>query len=203
MQESLFPELDDCKKNIQLTIPEIKNLGLVRSEENLQTLLKLYAEIDDIDLKREIVSSIGRQKNDKIIFDFIKNHVYSCGFMDLVYQMYRTCLYKSRTNLEFKELGAEIKAHFNNEVLNKMCEYFSYKKSHVGKKNRAVKYSKPILLRGNNVETLNKIEENSVQLIFTSPPYYNAKIYSNYHSYKDYLANHSRLATEFWRTAGL
>ena len=43
------------------------------------------------------------------------------------------------------------------------------------------------MLRGNNVETLNKISEASVQLIFTSPPYYNAKIYSNYHSYQDYL----------------
>ena len=187
MQESLFPELDDCNKNIQLTVPEIKNLGLVRNEENLQTLLRLYNEIADIELKREIVSSIGRQKNDKIIFDFIKNHVYNCGFMDVVYQMYRTCLYKSRTNAAFKALGLEIKSYFNNEVLDKMYEYFSYKQSHVGKKNRIVKYQSPILLRGNNVETLNKIDENSVQLIFTSPPYYNAKIYSNYHSYKDYL----------------
>ena len=172
---------------VPFTIPEIKNLGLIRSEENLQTLLKLYDEIYDIDLKREIVSSIGRQKNDKIIFDFIKNHVYNCGFMDIVYQMYRTCLYKSRTNAEFKELGAEIKAYFNNEVLDKMYDYFVYRQSKSGKKNRATKYQNPILLRGNNVETLNKIEENSVRLIFTSPPYYNARIYSNYHSYKDYL----------------
>ena len=177
MQENLFPELDACKKDIQLTIPEIKNLGLVRSEENLQTLLKLYDEVDDIDLKREIVSSIGRQKNDKIIFDFIKSHVYNCGFMDIVYQMYRTCLYKGRTNAAFKELGAELKEYFNNEVLDKMYDYFSYKQSHTGKKNRVIKYQNPILLRGNNVETLNKIDENSVQLIFTSPPYYNAKIY--------------------------
>ena len=170
-----------------MQVAEIKNLGLVRSEENLQTLLKLYDSVDDIELKREVVSSIGRQRNDKIIFDFITSHVYSCGFMDVVYQMYRTCLYKGRTNADFKELGAEIKAHFNNEVLDKMYEYFSYKQSHVGKRNRVVKYQKPILLRGNNVETLNKLDENSVQLIFTSPPYYNAKIYSNYHSYKDYL----------------
>ena len=55
-----------------MQIAEIKNLGLVRSEENLQTLLKLYDSVDDIDLKREVVSSIGRQRNDAIIFDFIK-----------------------------------------------------------------------------------------------------------------------------------
>ena len=182
-------DFGENEKNICYTVPEIKNLGLVRSEENLQTLLEIYDKVDDIEIKREIVSSIGRQKNDKIIFDFIKNHVYNCGFMDIVYQMYRTCLYKGRTNTEFKNLGAEIKSYFNNEVLDKMHEYFYYRQSRVGKKNRVAKYDKPILLSGNNVETLNKIEENSVQLIFTSPPYYNAKIYSNYHSYQDYLAD--------------
>lgn len=169
------------------TLAEIKNLGLVRSAENLKTLLALYEEVTDIELKREVVSSIGRQTDDKIIFDFIKSNVYRCGFMDLVYQMYRTCLYKGKSSAEFRELGAEIKAHFDNEVLNKMQEYFSYKQSRIGKRKREIKYREPILLRGNNVETLNKIEAHSVQLIFTSPPYYNAKIYSNYHSYQDYL----------------
>lgn len=172
---------------MQYTVTEIKSLGLIKSAENLKTLLSLYDEVTDIELRREIVSSIGRQTDDKIILEFIRGNVYICGFMDLVCQMYRTCLYKGRKNAEFETLGNEIKAHFDNEVLNKMSLYFNYKKSHGGKKERTIKYSEPILLRGNNVETLNKIEENSVQLIFTSPPYYNAKIYSNYHSYQDYL----------------
>ena len=178
MQSSLFPDY---------TVDDIKNLGAVRSEENLQTLLKLYDEVTDIEVKREIVSSIGRQTNNKIIFDFISANVYRCGFMDLVYQMYRTCLYKGRICAEFEKLGEEIRNYFDNEVLNKMREYFDYRQSRVGKKIRAIKYDKPILLRGNNVETLSKIDEKSVQLIFTSPPYYNAKIYSDYHSYQDYL----------------
>ena len=178
MQSSLFPDY---------TVDDIKNLGAVRSEENLQTLLKLYDEVTDIEVKREIVSSIGRQTNNKIIFDFISANVYRCGFMELVYQMYRTCLYKGRVCAEFEKLGEEIRNYFDNEVLNKMREYFDYRQSRVGKKIRVIKYDKPILLRGNNVETLSKIDEKSVQLIFTSPPYYNAKIYSDYHSYQDYL----------------
>ena len=169
------------------TVAQIKNLGLVRSAENLQMLLKLYNEVTDIEVKREIVSSIGRQTYNKIIFDFIRENVFKCGFMELVYQMYRTCLYKGKTCAEFEKLGEEIRSYFDNEVLNKMREYFDYRQNHVGKKNRVIKYDKPILLRGNNVETLKKIDENSVQLIFTSPPYYNAKIYSDYHSYQDYL----------------
>ena len=170
-----------------MTIAEIKNLGLIRSAENLKTLLELYNTVTDIELRREIVSSIGRQKENEIILEFIRGNVYQCGFMDVVYQMYRTCLYKGRTSAAFKKLGEEIRTHFNNEVLNKMHDYFSYRQSHGGKRKRAIKYHEPILLRGDNVETLNKLEENSVQLIFTSPPYYNAKIYSNYHSYQDYL----------------
>ena len=181
-------DFGEDKKNIHYTISEIKNLGLIRSGENLKRLIEIYDYVTDIELKREIVSSIGRQRDDRIIFDFIKSNVYQCGFMDIVYQMYRTCLYKSKTNEDFKNLGSEIKNFFDNEVLNKMYDYFEYKRSNAIKKNhRSIKYSKPILLKGNNIDTLKKIEANSVQLIFTSPPYYNAKIYSNYHSYQDYL----------------
>ena len=176
---------DDVEENY--TVAQIKNLGLVRSDENLQTLLKLYDEVTDIEVKREIVSSIGRQRDDKIIFDFISANVYRCGFMELVYQMYRTCLYRGKVNADFQKLGEEIKNYFDNEVLNKMREYFDYRQSGGKKFRRVKKYDKPILLRGNNVETLSKIDEKSVQLVFTSPPYYNAKIYSDYHSYQDYL----------------
>ena len=164
-------------------------MGLIKGKNNLEKLLVLYETVDDVELKREVVSSIGRQTDDEIIFNFISDNVYNCGFMDVVYQMYRTCLYKGKTNAAFEILGKEIRKHFNNEVLNKMHDYFAYKRSHVDKRKQVIKYHTPILLRGNNVETLNKIAEKSIQLVFTSPPYYNAKIYSNYHSYQDYLAD--------------
>ena len=186
MDGQIYLDFGEELKKVNYTVAQIKNLGLIRSDENLKTLLKIYPEVTDIEVKREIVSSIGRQTDDKIILNFIRENVFTCGFMELVYQMYRTCLYKGKTCAEFEKLGDEIKNYFDNEVLNKMHDYFEYKKNHV-KKIREKFYSKPILLRGNNVETLKKIAENSVQLIFTSPPYYNAKIYSDYHSYQDYL----------------
>ena len=187
MSEQLYLDFGDAQ--IDYSVAQIKNLGLVRSSENLQTLLKLYDEVTDIEVKREIVSSIGRQRDDKIIFDFISANVFDCGFMELVYQMYRTCLYKGKVNADFQKLGDDIKNYFDNEVLNKMREYFDYRQSSGKKFRRVTKYDKPILLRGNNVDTLKKLDENSVQLIFTSPPYYNAKIYSDYHSYRDYLSD--------------
>ena len=66
------------------TLSEIKNLGLIKSEENLKILLELYEKISDVELRREIVSSIGRQKNDAVILNFIKENVYKCGLMELV-----------------------------------------------------------------------------------------------------------------------
>ena len=46
-----------------------------------------------------------------------------------------------------------------------------------------------MLLQGNCAETLKKLPDESVNLVFTSPPYYNAKPeYSDYHTYDEYLS---------------
>ena len=46
-----------------------------------------------------------------------------------------------------------------------------------------------MLLQGNCAETLKKLPDESVNLVFTSPPYYNAKPeYSEYHTYDEYLS---------------
>ncbi len=186
---------------MQITVDYIKKLGLLKSEENLNLLISLFANnYDKIDIRREIVSSIGRQKNNKKIFDFIKNNVFSCGCMELVYQMYRTCLYKSNHD-DFAKLGNEILCFFDNEVLKKMKSYHEYKKngkpiSIVSKKQILL----PTLLEGDNLTTLRKIDKESVQLIFTSPPYYNARIYSDYTSYNVYLDSMYLTLKECYRT---
>ena len=171
------------------TLSDIKELGLKKSDENLDLLISMFNSNNfNIELKREIVSSIGRQKNDEKILNFIKNNVYSCNIMELVYQMYRTCLYKQKNNYDFYKLGDDIYNYFDNEVLIKMKEYYEYKsKSLSSNTNRIKKITKPTLLCGDNINTIKKIPDAEVQLIFTSPPYYNAREYSNYKSYKEYL----------------
>jgi len=183
----LNSEKNSIKEQTRLSINDIKKLGLEKSDQNLYKLIRLFEKINSIELKREIVSSIGRQDNYQAVFAFIKENVYNCGYMDLVYQMYRTCLYKQRIDKRFEELGSEIYSYFNNEVIIKMKEFYDYRHSKKSSKKNQEKIKSPILLKGSNIDTLKKINENSVQLIFTSPPYYNAKEYSDYHSYKDYL----------------
>lgn len=171
------------------SVETIKKLGIYKSEENLDLLLGLFHSTDIyLDVRREIVSSIGRQSNDVKILNFIKNNVFSCGFMELVYQMYRTCLYKQCKNKEFEILGKKILTYFNNEMLYKMKAFYKYKQS--GGKIKTLKsrrIAKPTLLCGNNIDTLKKIKDKEIQFIFTSPPYYNARLYSDYKSYQDYL----------------
>ena len=185
---------------MQYNLKQIKELGKIKNKDNFERLLSLYTMIDDIDMKREIVSSIGRHYFNNEIYEFIKNNGYKCYYMDVVYQMYRTCLYKGKYDYKFIKLGDEIKKYFDNEVINKMYEYYIYK--HNSKKKfvpQSLKLDRLILLKGNNLSTLPRLPNNSVQLIFTSPPYYNARIYSNYKSYKDYLNEMYKTMLECYR----
>ena len=170
-----------------MTLQVLKKLGLNKSEENLDFLISLFDDLSlNIDIRREIVSSIGRQKNNSKIYKFIKEHAFNCGYMDLVYQMFRTCLYK-KEDIQFDELRKDLLSYFKNEMLFKMQEYYDYRHEKNKKKEIIKQIVKPTLLFGDNVNTLKKIGDNQIQFIFTSPPYYNARLYSNYKSYDDYL----------------
>ena len=44
-----------------------------------------------------------------------------------------------------------------------------------------------VIVNGDTIETMKLLDDESVHLTFTSPPYYNARDYSIYQSYNDYL----------------
>ncbi len=107
--------------------------------------------------------------------------------MEIIYQMFRTCLYKSKIDERFANLRDEMLKYYKNEVLEKMYEYYEYRQERKNQKINKKQILKPSLLIGDNRQTLQKIGEQEIQLIFTSPPYYNARFYSDYKSYQDYL----------------
>ena len=78
-----------------ITITEIKKLGKEKSKKNLKKLIDLYQDTKKVELKREIVSSIGRQNKTDIetVYKFIKDNVFKKNYMDVIYQFYRTILY--------------------------------------------------------------------------------------------------------------
>lgn len=170
-----------------LTIEYIKKLGKEKTEISLDSLFEYYNEDLEIDIKREIVSSIGRNKNDDRIYNFLVENAFKNIQMELVYQMFRTCLYKGKYDNRFKKLGVKIKEYYQNENINKMESFYNFKLKKSKFKKSKSEILAPTLLIGDSEETLNKLPNSNVQMVFTSPPYYNAREYSDYKSYEEYL----------------
>lgn len=183
------------KNSKKYTIEYVKDLGLNRSEENLNFLIDLYNEDLPVDVKREVVSSIGRQTDNDKIYKFIEEHAFKNSVtMVYVYQMFRTCLYKAAQDERFKKLQKKILDFYNNENLLKMQDFYNFKHSECAIVRN--KINSPTLLVGDSEITLKTLPENSVQLAFTSPPYYNAREYSDYRSYNEYLDKMKRVFKE-------
>lgn len=178
--------------NKKLTIQYIKKLGKEKSKVGLEELLEYYKQPLDIDLKREVVSSIGRSNDNDKVYNFLIQNAFENVQMELVYQMYRTCLYKGKNDERFKKLGFKIKNYYKNENIYKMESFFNFKLNKGGHFRKDI-IKKPTLIVGDSEKTLKKLSDNSVQMIFTSPPYYNAREYSDYKSYKEYLKKMKRI----------
>lgn len=74
----------------------------------------------------------------------------------------------------------------DKEVLDTAKPIFLGKKA--DKKEISISNLNNMVIEGNSVEILKKLPEESINLIFTSPPYYNAKPeYSEYSTYEEYL----------------
>ncbi|WP_240329863.1 DNA methyltransferase [Helicobacter suis] len=171
-----------------LTIEFIKKLGVEKSDVNLYLLIELFKKDGvEIGIKREIVSSIGRQKDNGAIFAFLNQEVFKGWGVDIVCQMLRTCLYKAKQDSRFVALRDKILKHYDNEVMHKMVAYHEFRQNKHSLKKQSSQIKRPTLLVGDNRLTLNKIGQGQIQLVFTSPPYYNARTYSSYKNYKEYL----------------
>ena len=170
------------------SVEKVKAIGKLRKPESFDTLLEIFRSDKNIDVRREAVSSIGRHNDSDRIYDFLKEEAFSKNNpMELIYQMFRTCLYRSNEDGRFAHLRQKMLYFWNNEILDKMNAYYNFRHQRE-KASPAGKITSPLLLIGDSAETLKTLPANSIQLVFTSPPYYNAREYSDYTSYSDYLA---------------
>ncbi len=177
------------------TVEKVKALAKIRTPESFGTLLEIFRSDENIDVRREAVSSIGRHNDSTRIYDFLREEAFSRDNpMELIYQMFRTCLYRSKDDERFSRLRDEMITFWDNEIISKMNEYYNFRQQKE-KQRPANKITSPLLLIGDNTETLKTLPSNSIQLIFTSPPYYNAREYSDYSSYAVYL---SKMAGTFY-----
>ena len=73
------------------------------------------------------------------------------------------------------------------EVIGKEINGVSYSSNGKEKHDEFPLFLKNTIVQGDVIETLNYVPDESVHLTFTSPPYYNARDYSIYQSYNEYL----------------
>ena len=125
--------------------------------------------------------------SDSDFIEFLNNLINGSEInTEQIIEIFKICLSKSKSNPDILKLTEELKLKLDNEIIDKMFNYFIYRQSGQKHIHKSI-YNEALLLKGDNLETLSILKDNSIHLIFTSPPYYNAKDYSQYKSYKDYL----------------
>ncbi|MFA5806037.1 MAG: DNA methyltransferase [Melioribacteraceae bacterium] len=182
---SFLPELLDSKSS-QVRFWSVKNLGKLTDDDFLKTLKKVALTDTDTNVRREAVSSIGRMRNPKaknILIEILQD-----TDPKVVCQAIRGLLvFKGE-----EKIDNSLKPLINHE--NEMVRTVIYKEFLATQKTlsnqphtESYEYLKNVVVNGDTIETMKMLKDESVHLTFTSPPYYNARDYSIYPSYKRYL----------------
>jgi DNA modification methylase len=186
LDESWVVELlNNQHKKIRLNA--VKTLGKVKNDRYISKLLNIAKNDDVTEIRREAVSSIGRMRSKKAIpalIELLKDYD-----PKVVTQAIRALLVFKGDETIDKALK-KLKDHENEMiqmVINK--EYFGKKNISKDKLKhpQSYDYLRNKVVLGDVRETLKLIPDESFHLTFTSPPYYNARDYSIYPSYKAYL----------------
>jgi DNA modification methylase len=164
----------------------VKNLGKLKNDSFLMFLNNVAINDADTNVRREAVSAIGRLRkpsSKEMLFDKLKD-----ADPKVVCQAIRGLLiFKGEEDVD-RQLKQLI--NHQNEMVQQVIrkEYFATKKANnIQDHTESYNYLKNVIVHGDTIETMKLLKDESVHLTFTSPPYYNARDYSIYPSYKCYL----------------
>lgn len=184
-REPLLNLLNNSNENIRSLA--IKNLAKMSDVSLLPTFIK-YASLDEsTEVRRESVSAIGRLRNEKAIPILIK--LLEDKDPKVVMQAIRGLLVFFNRD----EVKQELKKLINHpnelikEVINKGVNGVQYKSNNSQRHDEFPSSLKNTVVYGDVQEILKHVPDESIHLTFTSPPYYNARDYSIYQSYDEYL----------------
>ena len=172
----------------------IMNLAKMGDASLLATFAGYADEDDSTEVRREAASAIGRLRCPEAIPYLAK--LLSDKDPKVVVQAIRGLLVFPRDNGARKELS-RLKNHPNESVRALLADNAiketaqdAAKRTAAGRgaKNTAHPASmENTVVQGDTLATLKHVADESVHLTFTSPPYYNARDYSLYESYRAYL----------------
>ncbi|MEZ4908854.1 MAG: DNA methyltransferase [Saprospiraceae bacterium] len=173
-------------ENYKVRMSAIKNIGKLKLNGEIEILYKLFTTETRTEIKREIISSIGRQRNIESK-DFL---IATLKDKDpkIVSQAIRALLV-FKGNIEITNELKKLRNH-KNEMIQSVIEkeFFSKNSSDSTLHHtETFEFLKNTIVHGDVLEVLKSVPDESIHLTFTSPPYYNARDYSIYPSYQDYL----------------
>ncbi len=182
--DSLIPLLNH--ENSQIRFWAVKNVGKLENVRYLDILSKVATNDPDSMVRRESVSSIGRMRNPQAKAILLK--LLNDSDPKIVSQAIRGLLvFKRDVSVEssLKQL-----VHHPNEMIQAVIqkEFFPNNVLESGQlHSETYDFLKDVAVNGDVRDILKFVPDESIHLTFTSPPYYNARDYSIYQSYKDYL----------------
>ncbi len=164
----------------------VKNLAKLEDASLLEKFVYIIENEQSSIVRREAVSAIGRMRNP--VNKQILSKYLSDSDPEVVLQAMRGLLvFKGDKNVQEKLNKLE---NHPNEIIQEVIK----KELHSNPANRydpshtkSPDYMKNVVVCGDVRDILKSVPNESVHLTFTSPPYYNARDYSIYPSYREYL----------------
>jgi DNA modification methylase len=173
-------------KNNKIRTLAIKNLAKLNENSLVNQFVDYALKDSSTDVKREAVSAIGRLRDEKNI-SILRNFLLDKD-PKIVMQAIRGLLVFFK-NSEVKSALKKLVEHPNeviSEVIKKEFNKTSSQPAHSHRNNEAL-FLKNLIVHGDVSQILKYVPNQSIHLTFTSPPYYNARDYSIYQSYEEYL----------------
>lgn len=180
----LIPLLHNSNDNIRLLA--VKNIGKLCNDFYLDAILKVLKHDQDSMVRREAASAIGRMRSRKaipILLDTLNDQD-----PKIVMQAIRGLLvFKTDPDVQKKLLDTS--SHKNEMIQSIIHKEFNngHASTSTVKHTEYPDFINNVVVHGEVREALKHVPNESVHLTFTSPPYYNARDYSTYQSYKDYI----------------
>ena len=169
------------------------------ADSNLLNFYKSAIKSEPVsETRREIVSAIGRLRERKAIP--LLTELISDNDPNVTLQAIRGLLVFKEDQKIIKLLKV-LKNH-PNEIVKMVIENELF----TSDSNKSTNHTevdlklKNKIVKGDSLNVLKKIEDDTFHLTFTSPPYYNARDYSIYKSYEDYLKFLDKIFKEVHRT---
>ena len=182
--EVLIPFLDDAIRDTRYWA--VKNLGKLQDIHYLHQLSEVALSDQSSIVRREAVSAIGRMRNKRAIPTLVR--FLQDDDPNVVLQAIRGLLI-FKIHDRVRECLQSLEDHPNEQIQYVLQSEFEPKPTitDYGMHYESPDYLKNIVVEGDTREIMQLLPDGCIHLTFTSPPYYNARDYSIYKSYQQYL----------------